>query len=305
MATTSGIKTVQAVINGQTYNLTYNSQTQKYEATVTAPNTSSFNNNEGHYYPVSITATDQADNAITVDDTHATLGASLRLKVKEKVAPTVSAITPTNGSYLSTSAPEITAQLRDNDSGVAIDTLILKIDNTAVDNAKVTKDSVSGGYNISYTPTTALGDGSHTVSVQVADNDGNMSTAVSTTFTVMTTAPVLTITSPADDLKTKNSALTVSGTTGTDASITIKLNGADQGSVTVNTSTGAFSKPITLSTEGENIIEITASNLAGVTTVVEKTVIFDTTAPIISGITITPNPVDSGATYVISVEVTD
>lgn len=36
------VKTVQAVINGQTYNLTLNSSTGKYEATITAPGKSSY-----------------------------------------------------------------------------------------------------------------------------------------------------------------------------------------------------------------------------------------------------------------------
>ena len=37
------VKTVQTVINGQTYTLTLNSSTGKYEATVTAPSKSSYN----------------------------------------------------------------------------------------------------------------------------------------------------------------------------------------------------------------------------------------------------------------------
>lgn len=51
------VKTVQTVINGQTYTLTLNSSTGKYEATVTAPSESSYNQS-GHYYPVKVTATD-------------------------------------------------------------------------------------------------------------------------------------------------------------------------------------------------------------------------------------------------------
>ena len=42
------VKTVQATINGQTYTLTLNSSTGKYEATVTAPSKSSYNQS-GHY----------------------------------------------------------------------------------------------------------------------------------------------------------------------------------------------------------------------------------------------------------------
>ena len=45
------IKTITATINGQSYNLTYNNVTRKYEATVTAPSTTSYNNNAGHYFP--------------------------------------------------------------------------------------------------------------------------------------------------------------------------------------------------------------------------------------------------------------
>ena len=60
---------VQAVINGQTTTLTYNSGTGKYEATITAPSKSSYTVNDGHYYPVTIKATDDAGNVTTVDDT--------------------------------------------------------------------------------------------------------------------------------------------------------------------------------------------------------------------------------------------
>lgn len=81
------VKTVQAVINGVTTTLTYNSTSKKYEATITAPATSSYNNNDGHYFPVTIKATDEAGNVTTKNDTDATLGSSLQLRVKEKTAP--------------------------------------------------------------------------------------------------------------------------------------------------------------------------------------------------------------------------
>ena len=47
------VKTVQATINGQTYTLTLNSTSGKYEATVTAPSKSSYNQS-GHYYGVTV-----------------------------------------------------------------------------------------------------------------------------------------------------------------------------------------------------------------------------------------------------------
>lgn len=304
MAVTSGIKTVQATIKGQVYTLTLNDGSGKYEATITAPDKSSYNNNAGHYYPVSITATDQAGNSVTIDDTDSTLGNSLKLKVKEKVKPVISNLVPSNGTYLATSAPEITATLTDDDSGIAISTLVLKIDGQAINNTNITKNTTAGGYNISYTPTTALNDGAHTVTVQISDNDGNVSDTASTTFSVMTTAPTLEITAPVDGLNTNKSALTVTGTTNADAKVKITLNGTDVGTVTVD-SDGTFSKGITFNTEGENVIVITSTNLAGVDSSVTRKVIYDTTAPTITAATITPNPVDAGNTYVISLSITD
>lgn len=304
MAITSGIKTVQATIKGQVYTLTLNDTSGKYEATITAPDKSSYNNNAGHYYPVSITATDQAGNSVTIDDTDSTLGNSLKLKVKEKVKPVIFKLVPSNGAYLATSAPEITATLTDDDSGIAINTLVLKIDDQTINNTNIIKTATTGGYNISYTPTTALNDGSHTVTVQISDNDGNVSDTASTTFSVMTTAPALEITAPVDGLNTNKSALTVTGTTNADAKVKITLNGTDVGTVTVD-SDGTFSKGITFNTEGENVIVITSTNLAGVDSSVTRKVIYDTTAPSITAATITPNPVDAGNTYVISLSITD
>ena len=300
---TSGVNTVTATINGQSYNLTYNSTSGKWEATITAPSTSSYNNNAGHYYPVTLTATDVAGNTVSANDQHSTLGDSLKLKVKETVAPTISNVTPSNNSYLATSTPTITAELRDNDSGIDISTLELKVDNVAVSSGSITKSAVSGGYNISYT-TSALSDGSHTFKIKVSDNDGNASTEASVSVTIATTAPTLTITSPEDGLATKNASLTVAGTTNTDATITVQLNSGSAQSVTVGAN-GSFSKSLTLSTEGENTITIVATNPAGVNTTVTKTVIYDKTAPVFQSIVITPNPATTGNTYTITVEVTD
>ena len=50
------IKTVQAIINGQSYTLAFNSATGKYEATITAPGKTSYNQSGG-YYNVQVKAT--------------------------------------------------------------------------------------------------------------------------------------------------------------------------------------------------------------------------------------------------------
>ena len=106
------VKTVQAVINGTTVTLTYNSSTGKYEATVTAPSKSSYNVNSGHYYPVTIKATDEAGNTTTKTDTDATLGGSLKLKVKEKVAPAITISSPPLALTLPTTSRRSSGRLR-------------------------------------------------------------------------------------------------------------------------------------------------------------------------------------------------
>lgn len=293
------VNTVQAVINGQTYNLTLNSQSGRYEATITAPSESSYPQT-GHYYPVTVKAIDMAGNTVEVDDTDETLGSSLRLQVKEKVAP-VSVITaPTSGQLTSNNKPEITWTVTDNDSGVDPDTIELRIDNVAM--TGIQTQAITDGYSCSYTPTNALDDGEHTISVKASDYDGNAATAVTLTFRVLATAPNLSVTSPVNNSYHKESTVSFAGATN-GATLTVQVGAGTAQSVPV--SDGVFSGSLTLTTEGANTVTFRAVSESGVATVVTRTLYLDTKAPVIQSVSITPNPVDAGATYVISVEITD
>ena len=302
------VKTVQAVINGTTVTLTYNSSTGKYEATVTAPSKSSYNVNSGHYYPVTIKATDEAGNTTTKTDTDATLGGSLKSKVKEKVAPAITISSPTAGSYITNNKPTVKWKVTDADSGVNPATIGITIDSgSKVTGDSITKTAVTGGYECTYTPTAALADGSHTIKIDASDFDGNAAGQKSVTFKVDTVPPTLSITAPADKLITNKTAITVKGTTNDKISspvtVTVKLNSGAATAVTVE-SDGSFSKDLTL-VVGTNTITVVARDAAGKSTTVTRTVTVDQTAPVIKSITINPNPVDCGKTYIISVEVTD
>lgn len=302
------VKLVQAIINGQTTTLNYNSGTGKYEAMITAPSTSSYNENDGHYYPVTIKATDDADNVTTKNDTDATLGSSLKLRVKEKVAPVITITYPTASALITNSKPVIKWKVTDDDSGVDPDTIGITIDSAGkVTGSAITKSPVSGGYECSYTPTEALGDGQHTIKVDASDNDGNAATQKTVTFKVDTIPPTLSVTAPADDSVTNNSSCTVSGTTNDATSspvtVTVKLNNGAAEEVAV-AENGSFTKQLTLAA-GANTITVVATDAAGKSTTVTRTVTLDTGAPVIHSVSITPNPVDAGQTYVISVEVTD
>jgi hypothetical protein len=190
-----------------------------------------------------------------------------------------------------------------NGSGINLSTLVVKQDGTAVASTAVVTTAITNGYSVTYTPASAILDGSHTVTISVSDNDGNAATAKSTTYTIDTTPPTLNITAPADNLVTATASLTVSGKTNDNTSspvtVVITLNGTNQGTVTVATD-GSFSKAVTLA-EGSNTLVVKATDAAGKASSITRTVTLDTSVPKVTSATISPNPVDAGATMIISV----
>lgn len=297
------IKTVKATINGQTYDLTLNSASGKWEATITAPGKTSYNL-AGGYYNVSVEATNEAGTKGSAD---ASTVDGLKLVVKETVAPVITIVSPTAGAYVANSKQPVVFNITDETggSGVDISTLVVKQDGTAVAAANITHTAITNGYSVTYTPSAALSDGSHTVTINCKDHDGNAATEKSTTYTVDTVPPTLNVTSPADGLITAAYSVTVAGTTNDATSspvvITISLNGTDQGTIPVGTG-GTFSKVVTLK-EGSNTIIVKAKDAAGKESSVTRTVTLDTSVPKIKAATITPNPVDTGKTMVISVTI--
>lgn len=306
------LRSVVIIVNGTEHALTYNSTTGDWEGSFAAPSTTS-HNLSGGYYPVTVKATDQAGNVTTVDATHATLGAALRLVVEEVTSPTVTITAPAANAYVTNSKQPITFRLRDETGGSGIDltSLRLKVDNGSAltsSSAGMVCTAVSGGYDCTYTPATALSEGSHTVAIDVSDNDGNAATTTTRTFKVDTVVPSLTVTAPASGANPMRvAAYTVAGTasdvTSPPVTVAVKLNNVDQGAVTV-AANGSWSKAVTLA-EGSNTIAVTATDKAGKTTTVTRTIVLDTVPPTISKVVITPNPVKVGQQYTIKVTVTD
>lgn len=295
------IASVRAQINGTWHTLTYDSASGTWKATITAPGATSFNQSGG-YYNVTVEAANEAGTKATADG--ATLN-GLRLVVKERVAPVITILSPTSGAVVTNNKQPVVFTVVDESggSGVNRNSIAVKLDGTAVASTTLAITSVTNGFSVTYTPASALGDGNHTVSINAADNDGNAATAKSTTFKIDTVPPTLNITAPAEGLITASASLTVKGTTNDATSspvtISIKLNGTDQGAVTVG-SDGSFSKAITLA-EGNNTVVITATDSAGKTSSVTRTVTLDSSVPKVVSAAITPNPVDAGATMIISV----
>lgn len=302
--------TVKATVYGQEYTLVYNSSTGKYEAEVTAPSASSYQYNSGHYFPVSIAATDEAGNKTTISDTAGGFTDKLKLFAKEQVKPTISALSPSNGSNLTTSNPSFEFNVLDNSngqttgfSGINPDSIVLVVCGKTVSGSEITKTAITGGYKCKYTPKTAIADGSWSYSVKASDYDGNESATASASFKVDTAPPLLEITSPADNDYTNQNTLTVTGVTSDATSspvtVKIKVGNVDQGSVTVG-SDGSFSKVVTLS-EGSNVITVTSTDSVGKVSTATRTVILKTSGPVFKTVEISPNPVNCGKTYTISV----
>ena len=295
------IKTVRAQVNGQWHTLTLNPSNGHYEAEITAQSVTSYNQ-PNHYYNVTVEATNDAGTTVSASGTTIP---GLQLQVRERIKPVVTITSPSNGARITNNKQPVlfTATDETNGSGVDLSSLEVKLDDVLVPSEQISNSAIANGYSFTYTPAEALSDGSHTVTVDISDHDGNTADQKTTTFIVDTVAPTLNVTAPTEGYITNTAELTVVGTTNdvTSSPVTVKitLNSADQGAVTVNTG-GAFSKQITLA-EGANVIVITATDAAGKSTSVTRNVTLDTSQPAITSATITPNPVDAGKTMLISV----
>ena len=301
------ISTVRVQINGTWTTLTYNSSTGAYEATITAPSTTSYNRTGG-YYPVTVEATNTVGTKTVVNDGHSTLGASCKLRVQERTAPVVTINSPTSGARVTNNKQPVVFTITDESggSGVDLNSLVVQLDDREQTNQTFETSAITNGYRCTFTPGTVLSDGDHRFSAQVSDFDGNTSTLVSIVFTVDTVAPTLNVTAPVEGVATSSTSVTVAGTTNDATSspvtLTMALDSGSAQAVTVATN-GSFTKTYTGLSHGAHKVVIVAKDAAGKTTTITRNFTVDTSAPVISKITITPNPVDAGKTMKISVVV--
>lgn len=268
----------------------------------------------GGYYGVQIIATDNADNETTIDQDDSTWGTELRLPAFEGVKPTVAITYPSADSRINTCTPTITAQLRDNDSGVDPSTLDLRING----GSKITQGApgltltpVEGGYDLSYAVPDALPEGSTTISIGVSDKDGNAADPASITCTIAVTAPTISLSSPTEGLVTNQSNVLIEGITSDDqltsVTLTATVNSHDQGTITIDSQTGAFSLRANPShmQEGSNTIIVKVVDATGLEAEITRTVTLDTVAPRIVEVIGVTDRVHVGAPFVIRVKVED
>src|SRR6185369_15477065 len=85
---------------------------------------------------------------------------------QDRTAPVVDPLA-IDGTTVRDFTPTIIATYHDNLSGIKTSTVVLTLDNV-----NVTQSASVTGSQLTFTPTTSLAGGSHTVTVQVADNSG-------------------------------------------------------------------------------------------------------------------------------------
>ena len=115
-------------------------------------------------------------------------------------------------ALITNNKPSIVWTITDDDSGVDPSTIGITIDSgSKITGSSISKTTISGGYRCTYTPGTALSDGSHTITVNASDYDGNAAAQKSVSFKIDTVPPTLSVTSPTDGLVTNQASCTVHG----------------------------------------------------------------------------------------------
>ena len=130
---------------------------------------------------------------------------------------------------------------------------------------------LTNGFSIAY----SLTEGNNTITMTAVDNAG-LETTDTRSVTLDTTAPVIAIASPADNSALSATSVTVTGTLDRPGTVQASV-GAGEPQAAVMDGTG-FSVTLALA-PGLNAIQITASDLAGNSASVNRSVVSDTAAP--------------------------
>lgn len=200
-------------------------------------------------------------NTITVvaEDTSGNKTTVTRKVTRATNGPTLTITSPAAGALIRASTVTVTGAVSDSVSPVK---------SVTVNGVNAT---ISNG---TYSATVSLTEGSNTLTV-VAKNNVDLSTTATRSVTRDTTAPTLNVTAPANNLITAAASVTVSGTVSDAVAVNkVTVNGT---SVSVS-SGGAWSGTVNLSA-GNNTITVVATDTAGNSATVTRTVKRETQGP--------------------------
>lgn len=148
-------------------------------------------------------------------------------------------------------------------------------DNTGIQQLTVNSDVVATNPDGTFSYPTNLQDGANTISVTATDLAENRA-ADTRTINLDRSAPLITIVTPADNIITRQPAISVTGAVDEKSSVTVKVNEAHPLPALMNGNN--FSLTVTPD-YGINTIEGTATDLAGNTSTSKRTVTFDDQIP--------------------------
>lgn len=151
-------------------------------------------------------------------------------------------------------------------------------DDTGVQELNINGTVVTVNPDGSFSYPVSLQQGPNTITVAATDLAVNQATNTRT-INFDGNAPIITITSPVDNIKTKQTPLDLTGSVDEQTTVTVKVNTSDPIPAVMDGTN--FSLPITPD-YGINTIEVTATDLAGNTSTAKRTVTFDDRNPSLS-----------------------
>ena len=134
---------------------------------------------------------------------------------------------------------------------------------------------VTPGPDGSFSLALSLSEGNNNITVTVIDNSG-LETTATRTVVLDSTAPVLTVSSPADNATLAASSATLTGALDNPGTVQVSVNGGPLLNATM--AGNGFSLPVNL-LPGSNTIQITATDLAGNSSSLSRTLVSDTANP--------------------------
>jgi len=152
-------------------------------------------------------------------------------------------------------------------------------DNLAIQSLTVNDTAVPINADGTFSQVVSLVAGTNTVTTVAADTAGNTTTDTRS-ITLDLSAPVITITAPADNSVTNQVATTITGTVDKTVAVRIKVNGGDPAPAVIDAN-DSFSLPVSLA-YGQNTIEVIATDLAGNSSTAKRTVTFDDVNPVLA-----------------------
>ncbi|MBM7567176.1 Ig-like domain-containing protein [Paenibacillus sacheonensis] len=171
---------------------------------------------------------------------------------KAPAAPDVAS--PDEGQSMSDATPTVSGMAEANSTVTIV-----------LDGADAGTTTAASGGGWTWTPGTALADGTHTVSTRATDAAGNTSSAsAAITFTVDQTLPgVPVITAPAAGESTTDTTPTVSGTAEGNTAVTVILDGTDSGTTTAEADGDWTLTPGTALAEGAHTVSARTKDAVG------------------------------------------